>query len=145
MKTTCGVFIFDRDGKFLLCHPTGSNEKQFSIPKGLNDPGETYLETAVREVFEETGIVLKPENLKEMPEFYEYKHKNKRLKGFFTFLNKIDFDKLICTSTFLDKGIEWPEIDKYIITSNIRILKSEQFRLYQDIIMDGFKIDIRKI
>jgi 8-oxo-dGTP pyrophosphatase MutT (NUDIX family) len=34
-----------------------------SIPKGLNDPGETPKQAAVREVFEETGLSLDPSML----------------------------------------------------------------------------------
>ena len=36
----------------------GSNE--WSLPKGKLDPGETYLEAAIREVEEETGIRARP-------------------------------------------------------------------------------------
>lgn len=45
-----------------------------SLPKGHKEEGETLVETAIRECFEETGVVLTENNLvKELPSFsYEF-------------------------------------------------------------------------
>ena len=40
--------------------PTGRPEGHWALPKGLVDPGEEPLATAVREVFEETGLRVRP-------------------------------------------------------------------------------------
>ena len=40
-------------------HPRGRRPGLWALPKGNIDPGETPAETAVREVYEETGVVGK--------------------------------------------------------------------------------------
>ena len=53
-----GVFVLRPDGKFLLQQraPGRAGEGLWSVPGGRIDAGETWQETAVREVLEETGI-----------------------------------------------------------------------------------------
>ncbi len=41
-------------------HSSGWRRRVLALPKGLVDPGEKALETAVREVFEETGVTAEP-------------------------------------------------------------------------------------
>jgi len=41
-------------------HSTGRQRRVLSLPKGLVDPGEKAIESAVREVYEETGVVADP-------------------------------------------------------------------------------------
>lgn len=43
-------------GKLLLGHPTGHKEGCLSIPKGRINKGETKIEAAIRETFEEVGV-----------------------------------------------------------------------------------------
>lgn len=57
-KVTCAVVI-KVGNEFLVCHPTGAGWiKDWSLPKGVKDEGETEEQAAIREVFEETGIKL---------------------------------------------------------------------------------------
>jgi 8-oxo-dGTP pyrophosphatase MutT (NUDIX family) len=50
-----GVTI--RDGEHLLViTPRGKSRELLALPKGGPDPGETHAETALREVWEETGV-----------------------------------------------------------------------------------------
>ncbi len=57
-----GVFIL-KDGKFLIGHRQGSHgEGTWAIPGGHLEFGESFEQTAIREVAEENG--LKIENLK---------------------------------------------------------------------------------
>ncbi len=54
-----GVFVF-RDGKFLMGKRMGSHgEGSWSVPGGHLEFGESFAETARREVLEETGITIK--------------------------------------------------------------------------------------
>lgn len=49
--TSCGVLVFDKDSFLLMRH-----DKRYDLPKGHVKPGETELQTALRELEEETGI-----------------------------------------------------------------------------------------
>ncbi len=51
--------------KILLVHPTGASwqKRTIGIPKGSIEAGETELEAALRETFEETGITLTVDQL----------------------------------------------------------------------------------
>jgi 8-oxo-dGTP pyrophosphatase MutT (NUDIX family) len=70
--------------KILLVHPTdGSWQKRtLGIPKGSIEEGETELEAALRETFEETGIQLRADQLE--PTIHSvivYSHKDKKPVG----------------------------------------------------------------
>ena len=39
-----------------FCLITSLNKRRWGFPKGTIDPGETYLETALKEAFEEAGL-----------------------------------------------------------------------------------------
>ncbi len=54
-----GIFILRKDKKLLICHPTNHAVDFFSIPKGKVEVGETMIDAAIRETFEETNIQLK--------------------------------------------------------------------------------------
>lgn len=51
-ERACGAVV-ERDGKILMIF---QNNGFWGFPKGHVEPGESEAETAVREVFEETGI-----------------------------------------------------------------------------------------
>jgi 8-oxo-dGTP pyrophosphatase MutT (NUDIX family) len=55
------VFIQDADGRFAVVH--SPRRDAWGSPGGWCEPGETALEAAVREVREETGLVLDPGHL----------------------------------------------------------------------------------
>lgn len=64
MPTSAGLLLYRRRGKeaeLFLVHPggpfwAGKDERAWSIPKGLVNPGEEPLAAAVREFEEETGL-----------------------------------------------------------------------------------------
>ena len=58
MKTlSCGILVINDQQELLLCHVTGA--WHWDIPKGGTDPGETPLDTALRETREECGLDLR--------------------------------------------------------------------------------------
>lgn len=68
-----GGIVRNKDGKRLLIYRFG----RWDLPKGKIEKGENYLQAALREVREETGIA-DPEPVQELPStFHMYDHKGK--------------------------------------------------------------------
>ncbi len=84
--------------KILLVHPTGTAwSGTFSIPKGEVDSNETYLETAIRETFEEVGIDIEDDWIDKTEYVIEYKNRRKtykKLHWFKTNISDISFSKI---------------------------------------------------
>ena len=100
MKYTCGIFFISKDKKLLIAHPTNARRDQWSIPKGLKDQGEPSNLAAVRELEEETGIILSHKDIKTFTDGVIYKDKKKTL---LPFVHKSDifsweFGNLVCSS-----------------------------------------------
>lgn len=53
----CGAIIEDSKGRILLQHR--KDQENWCIPGGVMEVGETCEETVIREVFEETNLVIK--------------------------------------------------------------------------------------
>ena len=58
-KKSAGIFIINKEGKILIGHPTNHPENIWSIPKGGIDEGESVLDAALRECWEETNVDLR--------------------------------------------------------------------------------------
>lgn len=69
------------NNKILLVHPTGGSWKTGTcgIPKGKIEDGEDEIDAALRETYEETGIVLDQRQLDPSPEVVDIPYKNKQL------------------------------------------------------------------
>ena len=108
--TSCGVLV--TDGKrILLGHATRS--PRWDIPKGVAEPGETCTAAAARELLEETGLVVAPEELAELG-----LHAYLRGKDLALFAwnppHLPDSESLSCSSRFtLPNGTELPEFDRF--------------------------------
>lgn len=61
IQTGAAIIIRNSEGKILLQERTDRN--QWGLPGGCQDLGEYLEDTAIREAYEETGIVLKREDL----------------------------------------------------------------------------------
>ncbi|KPN32014.1 ADP-ribose pyrophosphatase [Halolamina pelagica] len=55
IRGAAGARVTDDDGRLLLIRD-GRNPETWALPAGGHEPGETFPETAEREVWEETGI-----------------------------------------------------------------------------------------
>lgn len=53
------VVVHDASGRVLV-ERRSDDPSQFSLPAGATDPGESPAQTAIREVFEETGLLIRP-------------------------------------------------------------------------------------
>jgi 8-oxo-dGTP pyrophosphatase MutT (NUDIX family) len=91
MKRSCGIIILYR-GKIMLCHPTNAAwDETYGIPKGRIDPGETEIECAIREFFEETGIKVHASKLADKLSIKYENYKTKDVyKELSLFVMKID-------------------------------------------------------
>lgn len=108
--TTCGVLVMNRQRELLLGHATGA--KHWDIFKGVGDPGETAIETAVRETSEESGLSLDLAVLSEIG-LYPYLPA-KDLHLFATLIERIDPASCVCRSMFEDaRGRMRPEMDAF--------------------------------
>ncbi|MET9695806.1 NUDIX domain-containing protein [Streptomyces sp. NPDC006529] len=62
------VIVHDKATNRVVLIQRGENAKfaqgMWDLPVGKNEPGEPITETAVRELHEETGLMVKPESLK---------------------------------------------------------------------------------
>ncbi|MCK5018720.1 MAG: NUDIX hydrolase [Candidatus Peribacteraceae bacterium] len=136
-KITCGAFIVDVNYNMLICHATGFRpDEGWGVPKGLMDDGEDRHKTAIRELEEETGIIIENHqyNVFDIGAI-RYPYKNKTLHGFLFTINGIIDDKLVCDSFFTKKGISLPEVDEFRwvpIMEALDCIQAEQSRLFGD-------------
>lgn len=111
-KKTLSAGVIVTDGlRILLGHVTGS--QHWDIPKGKVDPGETGIDGAVRELREETSMVVDPLLLVELGTFAYKKTKDLNL-----WLHMVDImpdpRSLDCLSTFeTGKGMFKKEMDAF--------------------------------
>jgi ADP-ribose pyrophosphatase YjhB (NUDIX family) len=77
MKTSAGIAILWRN-KVLVAHATNASWfKTYGPPKGMMEPDEDAIDTAIREVNEEIGVLVKKSELK-APIEVPYNDKNGR-------------------------------------------------------------------
>ncbi len=75
LETSCGAIVYTkRDGQYLFVI-VQEQSGAYSFPKGHMESGETEIETARREIFEETGV--RPAFLDGFREMDEYDLKEK--------------------------------------------------------------------
>ena len=64
---SCGAVLLGPGRALFVCRTTG--KQRWDLPKGVADPGEAPRATAVRETWEECGLVLPPDALRDLGEF----------------------------------------------------------------------------
>ena len=137
-QISAGVIIINNEGKVLGCIPSGKEKMNCNfcdIPKGRIEIGESPIEAAIRETFEETGIDLTNVKLTNLGQ-YPYL-KNKDLHLFRCNLN-VDIQKLKCTSYFEFNGKQIPEIVNYIWVDKEKI-KDIYYKSLYPLILDNYK------
>ena len=78
-----GAIVVNPDGKIIIVH--NGDVDTWGFPKGHVEAGETNLETARRELAEETGVV-DAELVRELGTYQRMSRKNKELKNIHMFL-----------------------------------------------------------
>ena len=110
---TCGTLVVNPGGQLLLCHVT--NTAKWDIPKGLIDPGETPLQAAMRELFEEAGLTFDPARFEDLGLFDYRPDKRLYLFRVQSGPDLTTLDHLECTSFFPHPvtGKPTPETDGF--------------------------------
>lgn len=112
-KVSCGVLILNEHDQLLLAHATG--QRHWDIPKGGAEPGESPREAAVREVREETGLVLDPATLEEIGRVPYTARKDLHLFRVRLRTGSCDIRACRCESLFPHRitGAMTPEVDAF--------------------------------
>jgi putative (di)nucleoside polyphosphate hydrolase len=113
LPVSCGTLVVNPDGQLLLCHVT--HTAKWDIPKGMQDPGESTLEAAMRELYEEAGIAYPEERFSDLG-LFDYRP-DKRLHLYLVRSGEelANLAHLKCTSFFPHhaSGAATPEVDGY--------------------------------
>lgn len=109
--TSCGIIIQNQKGQVLGCSPYGRKDGRHDVPKGKMEVGETPIETALRECFEETGLDLSQQKLTDTG-IHKY-IKTKDLHLFYCKYEVEDISNLVCTTFCEVYGRQVPEIVDY--------------------------------
>lgn len=110
---SCGVVLLDPEGRVLLAHATGTNH--WDVPKGQGEEGETPREAALRELVEETGLVIAPDRLVDLGRLDYRRDKELHLFAARARDDELDLTRCTCTSLFPRRwdGVMIPEMDAY--------------------------------
>jgi 8-oxo-dGTP pyrophosphatase MutT (NUDIX family) len=113
IDVSCGTLVVDATGRLLLGHVT--HTPRWDIPKGLLDPGETPLEAAMRELFEEAGLAFPATAFRDLGRFDYRRDKVLHLFRVAVGATLPDLGHLECTSMYPDHatGAPTPEMDGY--------------------------------
>lgn len=134
IRHSAGI-LFEYKQKLLLVHPTGKPKtKSYSYPKGNAEPGETYVQTAVREVKEETGIDYPTELLQNKPLYSIQSFRWDALKIQYYYLIHLtaeDYNKYIGTQVVTKENLQLAEIDwaGFVPLAECKNLLKDQFEV----------------
>jgi len=111
-QISCGIIFVDaKEEKILMVHPTNQRD-YWDFPKGRIEAGETTLEAAIREVQEESSIVMTDSDVINDLGFYHY-NQHKNLHMYSCLEKEFDIDVLFCDTMVPDKEPPYPECDDY--------------------------------
>ncbi|WP_405044975.1 NUDIX hydrolase [Paraburkholderia sp.] len=110
---SCGIVLLDPDGRVLLAHATGTDH--WDIPKGQGEPGETEVQSARREMVEETGIDVSAARLVDLGRFAYRRDKDLHLFAARALESEGDLSRCVCVSMFPRRhdGVMIPEMDAW--------------------------------
>lgn len=116
------------DGKILATHEMIYGREVLSLPKGHVEAGETLIQTAIRECFEETNIVLSEKDCVRELTSYSYKFSNPQgkliVKTIVPFFFKISDARGAKTKEKQMVSVGWMNIDDFLQKCNYDSVKA---------------------
>lgn len=109
--TTCATVLLTKDRQDILMGSITLSRNKFDLPKGRAEPNESHLDAAIRELKEETGLIISATEYEEYLPFslqnYSYNHE-KNISIFFLYDKDgvwlKDLSQLKCNSYFRKKN-----------------------------------------
>lgn len=116
-QVTCAIVIKHKN-TVLLAHSTNELWTKWNFPKGIADEGETHIDAAIRELEEETGLIVTADKLTDIGHYKYLEHKDIHLYLYESDTD-IDAKNLVCRSMFFcnKKNIDRPECDSFRMVS----------------------------
>jgi 8-oxo-dGTP pyrophosphatase MutT (NUDIX family) len=110
---SCGVVMLNPRREVFVCHATGTS--RWDLPKGVQDPGESALQTALREVWEETSLALGPQTVDDLGLFDYLPAKRLHLFALRVAVDAFPIDACRCHTSFPHRatGVLTLEVDAY--------------------------------
>jgi len=110
---SCGIVVLNERRELFMCHATGT--ARWDLPKGLAEPDETAMQTAVREAREETGLAFDPATLQDLGLHDYLPAKRLHLYAVRVASSAFSIAECRCSSTFPDRitGAPTLEVDAY--------------------------------
>lgn len=124
---TSGILIISDNKVLLIKHTSTSNHQEgfYGIPAGKVMDGETELDTAVRKLFEETGLVVDKKLVYRLPRIYKADILGKNgLKSYsITPFISLKFEgTIIRTQNEIPEWISIHDIDRINLLPNMRLI-----------------------
>ena len=139
MEKSCGVVLFNEQKVLLLQYATGQKEGEWDLqghwdfPKGHVDKGETEIETATRELEEETGIknIILLDNFRKTINYKIQKRDRKISKEVVFFIATTVETEINLSHEHIDYGwFDFPSALKQLTYDNARSVLSEAIIFY---------------
>ena len=134
---TCAMVIINSNGDILGVHATGKAPNYgYDFPKGLAEDNEDDKSAALRELMEETGIVISNQDDPNIIDCGIYPHNKNKLIHIFLYRTDEfpDVDMLKCDSYFEADGKMLPEVDGF------EIIPKEDRDKFNKVLQNKFQI-----
>ncbi|MFA6131524.1 MAG: NUDIX domain-containing protein [Patescibacteria group bacterium] len=131
---TAGVLVFKDNKVLLVCHgkKAGHIDGTYGIPAGRLEDGELSIETAVRELLEESGLETTVEDLEKIPGTYTASIKRKggtRNFSLETFRCKNWSGELCASDETVPEWVDIDSLDKLDLLPNVKRMISDAMTL----------------
>ena len=136
-EKSCGMVVFNEENNNLYILMVHHNMGHWGLPKGHVEENETEIETAIREVLEETGIETKV--VSDFREVITYSPRENNMKDIAFFIGKPIGGKILPQLTEV-QSVEWLEINDALnkdFHGDVKMVINKAFNYYQENLIKG--------